>query len=434
MFDIFHTLYHEMPYVFFLAAAFLIIFSFFVYLLKVRTDQELTRREETQSLLVRRTQELEWAKIKIEDEKDRLNAVLSSMGEGLLVLDKSLRVTLMNQSASFLLRLAPAEAMGKKVEDVFAVFKEGGEYGSGAKLIEEGLEKGDIFTPRLQDNYICRNSAERFFPVTMVVASYLQGNEVTGAVILFRDATEEKRIDQAKTEFVSLASHQLRTPLSAINWYAEMLLDGDAGKVSREQKKYLEEIYFSSQRMVALVNALLNVSRIELGTFMVSPEPSDLPAIIQSVLSELSFLIKGKGMKVEERYDKNLSLVNVDRQLIRIVLQNLLSNSAKYTPAKGKISISLDKKENDVLITVSDSGYGIPASQQMKVFTKLFRADNVREKDTDGTGLGLYIVKSIVEHSGGRIWFVSRENSGTTFFVQLPLGGMKAKSGAKALT
>lgn len=258
-------------------------------------------------------------------------------------------------------------------------------------------------------------------------------NEVEFFVGIERDITHEKEVDRAKTEFVSLASHQLRTPLSSINWYAEMLLAGDGGKLNEEQISFVNEIYTANQRMVELVNSLLNVSRLELGTFAVEPLPTDIIKIAQEVLSELKPVIISKKLKLVFDYDKNIPIISADPKLIRIVFQNLLSNSVKYTPEKGEVKLLLSQDKKNLLVQVIDSGYGIPKNQQDKIFSKLFRADNVREKDTEGTGLGLYIIKSIVDHAGGKISFESEEDKGTSFFVSLPLNGMKKKVGNKSL-
>jgi signal transduction histidine kinase len=265
------------------------------------------------------------------------------------------------------------------------------------------------------------------------------GNEFIGTVEVFHDVTKEKEVDRAKTEFVSLASHQLRTPLSAINWFAEMLLDGDAGKITNDQRHYIRQIRESNQRMVELINSLLNVSRIELGTFAVEPEPTDILRLAKSVISEEEAQIRAHNLRIIEKYDK-LPKLSVDPKLFRIILQNLISNAIKYTPGRGTVTVSITRqqggreKEENVLIMVRDTGYGIPKNQQGKIFTKLFRADNVLLKETEGTGLGLYIVKSIVEQSGGAIWFESEEDKGTTFYVTLPFKGMKAKAGGKKLS
>jgi two-component system sensor histidine kinase VicK len=208
--------------------------------------------------------------------------------------------------------------------------------------------------------------------------------------------------------------------------------------LNEKQKKYLDEIYLSNQRMVELVNALLNVSNLELGTFPIAQEKTDICALTESVVSEQMPHIDAKKIGFYFRCDEAISFIQADPKLLRMIMQNILSNSIKYTPEHGKIdfSISLSNKRT-VLIKISDTGYGIPKNQQDKIFTKLFRADNVKDKDTNGTGLGLYIVKSIVESSGGKIWFFSPKKSsisrkskkypGTTFYVTLPLNGIKRK-------
>lgn len=256
-----------------------------------------------------------------------------------------------------------------------------------------------------------------------------------GEVIYFvgieRDITKEREVDRAKTEFVSLASHQLRTPLSAINWYTEMLLNQDAGKINSEQKTYLEEIYNGNQKMVELVNALLNVSRLDMGTFEIKPLSVDIKSVVEDVLGEMKHAIKDRKQDVEVKYSHNLPEISADPGLLRIIFQNLLSNAIKYTPDGGKILISAEYNPEHPRATyvfkVSDSGYGIPDNQKDKVFTKLFRADNARDIDTQGTGLGLYIVKSILDESNGDISFVSKLGKGTTFRITLPKTGMKQK-------
>jgi PAS domain S-box-containing protein len=249
-----------------------------------------------------------------------------------------------------------------------------------------------------------------------------------------RNITKEKEVDRSKTEFVSLVSHQLRTPLTAISWYAEMLQSKGAKKLSAEERKYLDRVYQSNRRMINLVNALLNVSRIELGTFSVEPTMLNLVELANSILNELSPLVIEKNIKLQKKYGRGVpTKIKADGQLVRIIIQNLLSNSIKYTPNGGEVVFSLEKNKKDIKIIVSDNGYGIPKSQQNRIFTKLFRADNIKVKDTDGTGLGLYLVKLILDSVGGKIWFESEENKGSTFHVLLPLAGMKAKPGTRRL-
>ncbi|MCX6713799.1 MAG: PAS domain-containing sensor histidine kinase [Candidatus Vogelbacteria bacterium] len=274
--------------------------------------------------------------------------------------------------------------------------------------------------------------------------------DATGNVKFFvgieRDITKEKEIDKAKTEFVSLASHQLRTPLSSINWYTEMLLAGDAGAINDEQKNFLQEVYTGNQRMIELVNSLLNVSRLDLGTFTIEPEPIDITLMAESVLEELKSQIIEKKLKIGESYGDGVpKQFLADKKLLRIIFQNLLSNAVKYTPVEGVVDLKISAiLKNEILggkeipadslvLSVADSGIGIPDSQKGKIFSKLFRADNARETEAEGTGLGLYIIKSITEQSGGEAWFESAIGKGTTFYVQFPLGGMKKKEGSKTL-
>jgi len=261
-----------------------------------------------------------------------------------------------------------------------------------------------------------------------------EGAQILFFVSICQDITQRKEIDRAKTEFVSLASHQLRTPLSAIRWYSEMLMSKYVGELNDKQRQYINEIYQGNLRMVDLVDALLNVSRIDLGTFAIEPEPVNLVSICESVLSELTPGINNKKQNVDRIYANAPQTYNADPKLIRIVFQNFLSNSVKYTPEAGHILVEISEKEQNLYIRVTDDGYGIPKSQQSKMFEKLFRADNVRQKDTEGTGLGMYIVKAIVDSSGGRLWFESEENHGTTFHVLLPLSGMPKKTGVRGLS
>jgi signal transduction histidine kinase len=228
-----------------------------------------------------------------------------------------------------------------------------------------------------------------------------------------------KELDRAKTEFVGLASHQLRTPLTAVSWYTEMLLKKDFGELNEKQADYLGEIYAGNQRMIDLVDDLLNTSRIDMGTLKVKPELVNLVEAMESVLSEFSPQISQKDISIEKKFSRNLPLVKIDPEHLGIVFQNILSNAVKYTSSKGKIVVEMRRQNSHILVKIADNGWGIPESQQKRIFTKLFRADNVRKKDMEGTGLGLYIARAIVKKSGGKIWFESKENKGTTFYIIL---------------
>jgi signal transduction histidine kinase len=262
--------------------------------------------------------------------------------------------------------------------------------------------------------------------------------------------TREKEIDKAKTDFVALASHQLRTPLSIIKWYVDFMLEEDAGPLNPDQKRYLKEVYKSNEHLIQLVNALLDASRIDVGTFAIKPEPSDLVAIVEEAVKSYDKELAEKNIKFVRDFDQTLPVINVDPKLTKVVFQNLLDNSVKYTPENGVIGIEIKKSPKDLLIEVYDNGCGIPFDSRPKIFSKLYRAENVKKLESEGTGLGLYIVKAIVEKSGGKIWFESladdksnpvaaKDNGGkiaksTIFYISIPLKGMIKKSGSKELT
>src|SRR3989339_57656 len=264
-----------------------------------------------------------------------------------------------------------------------------------------------------------------------------------------QDVTKHREIAQAKTDFVAIASHQLRTPLSIVKWYVDYVVSGDAGELNPEQTKYLREVYRSNERLIDLVNALLDVSRIDLGTFSIEPEPTDLIGRAESALKKFLPEIESKKINLEKEYD-SLPEINLDPRLTKIVFENILSNAVKYTPENGTIRVAIKKTEHQALIKISDTGCGIPRSEQPKIFTKLFRAENAKKMESAGTGLGLYISKAVIEKSGGKIWFqspslelllnkpnpsrpIDQENKGTTFFITIPLRGMKKKVGIKKL-
>lgn len=248
-----------------------------------------------------------------------------------------------------------------------------------------------------------------------------------------RMAEKLEVLDRTKSEFVSLAAHQLRSPLVGMGWSLEVLLRETTGKITKKQKDYLDIVYNMNKRMIDLVSAFLNVTRVELGTFTIEPKPTKLKELTESIFSELSDQIKSKKLAIHKYYDKDLPAINVDPILIRIIFQNLFSNAVKYTPDKGTIELRIEKQQSDVLLKISDTGYGIPKDQQSKIFTRLFRASNITEQEMQGTGLGLYLVKSIIDQSGGKIWFESKENHGTTFYVTIPLSGMKKRTGKGGL-
>lgn len=387
--------------------------------------------EKTKKAVLNILEDLEDEKSKLSEITQKDEALVNSIGDSMVVTDEYGEIIRINPGLEKLLGFTEKELLGKGIVSAIPVLTlEGDPVPAEQRAVLEALSTGRVAHATYQ---LTRKDKTRFV-ADITSTPYMLDGKPAGAIDIIRDISQQAAIDKAKTEFVSLASHQLRTPLSTINWYLEMVLGGDAGKISNEQKKYLTEIYSANQRMVTLVNSLLNVSRIDLGTFAIEPSPVDLKQTVDNVISELQGQIHKKKMKITTTLDSKLTMYNADPKLAHIIFQNLISNSVKYTPEKGNINVTIQKQTPWLVIEVSDNGYGIPKSQQSKIFSKLFRADNVVTKDTDGTGLGLYLLKAIVVEAGGKIEFKSKENQGTTFTIHLPIKGMKSRSGTRGLS
>ncbi len=351
-------------------------------------------------------------------------AILESIGDAIMVANSFGRVTFVNRAFEALTGWAAAEVLGKEIAAVLPIEDEHGSTDYFLSRIFSEVMSGREFTADMSKPYYTVRKDQTRFPASARVTPVRLNGKVIGLVKTFRDITREMDIDKTKTEFVSLASHQLRTPLSAINWYTEMLLSGDVGPITEGQEKYLLEVQRGNQRMISLVNALLNVTRMSLGTFVLEPEMIDFVGLIRSVIVEQQPDIDKKQLSVTTNFAPYIPIIESDAKLLRMVIQNLVSNAIKYTAEHGQIEIilELDTAGTHFLFSVVDTGYGIPERQQTQIFTRLFRADNVRATDTEGTGLGLYIVKAVIENSGGRVWFESKENIGSAFHIELPVG------------
>ena len=386
-------------------------------LVSVGTIQDITELKEAEELL--------------KESKDRAEAILSSIGDAVVACDKAGKIILFNHVASELSGVTIEKAMGQHYKNILSFAKENtGEIGE--DFIGKAIVEGHV-TFMVNHTVIISKEGERT-PVTNSASPIFdKSGAISGCVVTFRDITETQIMDKAKTEFVSLASHQLRTPLTSIKWITEMFLKGEIGTITGKQRESLKIICKASQRMVALIRALLNVSRLELGTFSITTEPLEISKVLDDTVADFDLQLKAKKIKIVKNYASKLPTTTADPILLKIIIQNLISNAINYSSPKTPITIKIEKDKHNFLLTVSDHGIGIPKKDRSKVFTKLFRANNAQLFQTDGTGLGLYLTKSIIDSVAGKIWFDSEVNKGSKFYVQLPLAGMIPRKGAKPL-
>jgi len=238
---------------------------------------------------------------------------------------------------------------------------------------------------------------------------------------LRRTNAQLQRLDEAKDEFISMASHQLRTPLTSIKGYISMLLDGDMGHLSKEQEKVIEEVFTSSERMVRLIGDFLNVSRLQTGKFVIDKHPIDLGLLVQREIDGLVQNASSRKLTFTYKAPKNFPLIELDENKIQQVVMNFCDNAIYYSKDEGKIAVSLKKLDGFVEFTVTDNGIGVPADEQSQLFNKFFRATNARRARPDGTGVGLFLAKKVIDDHGGSIIFESKEGKGSTFGFRLPL-------------
>jgi PAS domain S-box-containing protein len=328
--------------------------------------------------------------------------------DGILVFNSENRLFLINPAAERFLQVKEDEVIGKSILELSG-FPRISPIGS---LVGGGLE--ECFRQELSFN------SDLVLEITSIHMR-VEGERVSTLIIL-HDVTREKLAERMKAEFVTLAAHQLRTPISGVKWSLRALLDEDMGKISKKQRDILEQAYKTNNKVVNLISDLLNVAEIEEGRYLKKLSLWSIEDIISSVIGDFEEQFKKKGIKVRLlKPEGDMPKVMVDVEKLKLAFGNIINNAIKYTFGGGKIKVSLAKHEKYIEVQVEDTGIGIPLSQQNKVFNKFFRSSNVMKIDTEGTGLGLYIAKNIIEAHNGRIWFESEENKGTTFHFTIPI-------------
>jgi signal transduction histidine kinase len=341
----------------------------------VRTQRRARRLEEVEA-------QLKLARARSE----HLHAVVGSLSEGVIVADADRRVMLVNPAARSLLSL-PA--------------------------------RGD------EDQAIGLLTQELLSTSERVIRSYSapvrdDDSELLGTVTVLRDATRDQELDRLKSEFLAVVSHELQTPLTAIKGALELVLDDDSGQLSRVQRRFLETIERNSTRLVGLVGDLLDLSRLEAGRVELEPQPLDTQGLVRGALANVSNLFEARGTAVRVDVPDSVPPILGDRRRVEQILTNLLANAAKYTPGGGDVEVAARTVDGYVLLSVSDSGPGVPESEREIVFDKFYRGRDGQQRGEAGSGLGLAIVKSLVDLHGGSVRVDDSSPRGAKFVVELP--------------
>ncbi len=388
-------------------------------------ERELLKRNRELEKLKRATlnilEDVEAEKNKASQEKEKLSLILQSIGDGVVVMDQDQKILLTNKITSDLTGYSQSELIGQPYYEVLRFVDKFGK--PFTKFIDDVYERG-LVSSLGNDVSLVKKDGE-VIAVSDSAAPIKINDVITGCIVIFRDATQERKVDQMKSDFVSIASHQLRTPLTAVKWYAE-LLSSELEKGPDEHKQLVNEIVTSNHRMIMLVNDLLSVSRIERDTDMnVKTSELNLNKLVEETIKENSALTRSQEVKVLNQVPQDLE-ITADKDKLFEVLKNLVNNGVKYSSRGGQVEVAAElvqpggEGNQNVRITVTDHGIGIPEHQKPEVFRKFFRADNATRLQTEGNGLGLYIVKSFVEAHKGQITFESEEGKGTKFIVTLP--------------
>lgn len=348
------------------------------------------------------------------EEAKKALAIIDYLTDGIIVLDSFRRISFINNKAEEMLGVSENQVLSQHILRL-AKFP-----WAGALISFLDSQKEDVLKKEmaLKEDFILE--------VSMVsMGEEIKTNDALpkkpDTLVVLHDVTKEKMIYRMKNDFITVAAHQLRTPSSAVKWAIGMLLEGDSGPLSAEQQDAMKKAYDANEKMVKLINELLDVSRIEEGGFLSHPVLVDIGELIDDITSLRASIAKKKSINIRIEKQPGLPKVMLDLEKIKMALSILIDNALIYTFPRGTITIGAEVKDEELEIWVADTGIGIPESQIKNVFTKFFRGSNAMKVHTDGSGLGLFIAKSIVEVQGGRIWFNTEEGKGTTFRFTVPV-------------
>lgn len=350
------------------------------------------------------------------EETARSEALFLSIGEGAIATDADGKIERLNKVAGDLLGFSEHELIGKPFrETVVATDERGVPLPSTQRPITMALETNGTVQRR---SYYRRKNGT-LLPVWITVSPIKLGDRTVGAVEVFRDISQDLEVEKTKSDFISIASHQLRTPATAVKMYLAMLLDGYAGKMNDKQSEYIRMAFNSNERQLHIVNDLLSTASAEAGKLRLTLSRVNMSKLVNRVIDEFLPTFEERKQTVQVIIAAGVFL-RADSSYLKMAIENLLSNAAKYTDRGGHITVALENKERSVVLKVKDTGVGISAAQEVKLFRKFSRIDNPLSSEAGGSGIGLYLLKQIIDLHGGEVRVKSKEGEGTTFTVRLP--------------
>jgi PAS domain S-box-containing protein len=348
------------------------------------------------------------------EEKASLHALLMGMGDGVITCDGKGLITFMNKAAEEQLLFKLEEVEGKAFLEVFKLVDDQ------SKPMDLDLHSGQIVTtdPEINYNYVRKDGT--LFPVSITVSPVTEGMLVAGAIVVFRNISKEKQLEKMRDEFVSIASHELRTPLGAIKAFVSMIMNGDYGDVNPGLKEPLVDITTAVNRLIGLVNGMLDLTRIKAGKMNFNIVNFEINKIVSEVVTELKPLVVQKGLALINP-ESEAVIVSGDPERIKQILANLIGNALKFTPT-GSITVTVAREEKVARVRVKDTGVGISQANQKLLFGKFQQIGTSMKDRPQGTGLGLYLSLRIIQKMGGELFIEeSEEGKGSTFAFTLPL-------------
>lgn len=369
---------------------------------------------------------------KVEEKEEEIRAIISNLTDGIIVYGEDNAIYLMNPIAEEILGVEAQSILGKKIardyKSAFDPFSNLQTLFFAAAVKEPSYEMlshvpigrkgGEI---RMGEVNINKPLLRNLVIIEVPLSLPAQRDSRARFMKIIRDVTRERSLSKIKSDFINIAGHQMRTPLSGLKWTLKMLLDGDLGPLSDEQKQFIQRGYGSNERMIRLVGDLLDVSRIEDGRFGYQFQEGDFNSLLKKILYEFEPRFRDKKLKIEVEKPEHEFRFFFDPKRLQMVIENFLENALAYTLDGGQILIRVSEEPSYMVFSVKDTGIGIPERQHNLIFTKFFRGNNAVRMQTEGSGLGLFISKNIIAAHGGSVWFESKENQGTTMFFKIPM-------------